>query len=211
VIELGCLAHARRKFFELQQAGSPIAEEALRRIAELYALEAQAREWSVAARQQLRGEQAQPRLRALREWLIETRLSVAEGSGTAKAIDYSLKRWEAYSRYADSGHLPLGRVEMWRGSGRFGISVDRLFRLAVPYCPDPDSVSTSPSSNRTCGFPASGSLATHQAFAFERSRAGGTRRISPNFSYRYWSEYWRYPVPRLPLRRRNQILTRRAA
>lgn len=107
VIELGCLAHARRKFFELQQAGSPIAEEALRRVAELYALEAQAREWSVAARQQLRGEQAQPRLRALREWLIETRLSVAEGSGTAKAIDYSLKRWEAYSRYADSGHLPL--------------------------------------------------------------------------------------------------------
>jgi len=49
------------------------------------------------------------------------------------------------------------------------------------------------------------------AFAFERSRAGGTRRISPNFSYRYWSEYWQYPVPRLPLRRRNQILIRRAA
>ena len=46
------------------------------------------------------------RSRALREWLIETRLSVAEGSGTAKAIDYSLKRWEAYSRYT-GGHLPL--------------------------------------------------------------------------------------------------------
>lgn len=107
VTELGCLAHVRRKFFELHKAGSPIAEEALGRIAELYALESQAREWSVEARGQLRGEQARPRLLALREWLIETRLNVAEGSGTAKAIDYSLKRWVAYSRYADSGHLPL--------------------------------------------------------------------------------------------------------
>lgn len=108
VVELGCLAHARRKFVDLHQAnGSPIAEEALRRIAELYALESQARGWAVAARQALRREQARPRLQALRAWLIETRQTVADGSGTARAIDYSLKRWEAYSRYADSGHLPL--------------------------------------------------------------------------------------------------------
>ncbi|EAR0002638.1 hypothetical protein LO45_11540 [Salmonella enterica] len=71
-----------------------------------------------------------------------------------------------------------------------------LFRLVVPYCPEHDSVSTSLSSNRTCGFPASGSLAAHQTFAFGRLRGRSIRRISPNCLYRYWSGYWRYPVPR---------------
>jgi hypothetical protein len=43
----------------------------------------------------------------LREWLINTRLSIAEGSGTAKAIDYSLNRWPALCRYATAGDLPI--------------------------------------------------------------------------------------------------------
>jgi transposase len=108
IIELGCLAHARRKFFDLNAAQpNAIAQQALARIGELYAIEAQGRDLSIEARAQLRQEQAQPRLAALREWLINTRLSVAEGSGTAKAIDYSLKRWPALCRYADSGHLPI--------------------------------------------------------------------------------------------------------
>jgi type I restriction enzyme R subunit len=76
----------------------------------------------------------------------------------------------------------VGRVEMWRGGGRSRHRCFRPFRLAVPYEPDRGSVSTSPSSNRTCATNASGSLPTHQAFAFERSRAAGIRRISLNFS-----------------------------
>ena len=108
IIELGCLAHARRKYFDLNAAQpNAIAQQALARIGELYAIEAQGRGLSIEARAQLRQEQAQPRLAALREWLINTRLSVAEGSGTAKAIDYSLNRWPALCRYADSGHLPI--------------------------------------------------------------------------------------------------------
>jgi transposase len=43
----------------------------------------------------------------LRTWLIQTRLTVAEGGGTAKALDYSIKRWPALMRYADSGLLPI--------------------------------------------------------------------------------------------------------
>jgi transposase len=108
IIELGCLAHARRKYFELHAAQpNPIAQQALARIGELYAIEAQGRDLSIEARAQLRHEQAQPRLAALREWLIATRRSVAEGSGTAKALDYSLKRWPALSRYATAGDLPI--------------------------------------------------------------------------------------------------------
>lgn len=108
IIELGCLAHARRKYFELNAAQpNAIAQQALERIGALYAIEAEGRDLTIAARAHLRQTQAQPRLAALREWLINTRLSVAEGSATAKAIDYSLKRWPALSRYATAGDLPI--------------------------------------------------------------------------------------------------------
>lgn len=108
VIELGCLAHARRKFFDLNAAQSnPIAQEALTRIAALYAIEAQGREMDIVARTQLRQEQAQPLLQSLHDWLIRTRMTVAHGGGTARAIDYSLKRWAALRRYATDGRLPI--------------------------------------------------------------------------------------------------------
>ena len=108
IIELGCLAHARRKFFELDAAQTnPIARQALARIGELYAIEAEGRDLTTEARAQLRREQAQPRLAALREWLIATRANIADGSGMANALDYSLKRWPALCRYATAGHLPI--------------------------------------------------------------------------------------------------------
>jgi hypothetical protein len=43
----------------------------------------------------------------MHDWLLATRAGVANGGGTAKAIDYSLKRWAALSRYATAGHLPV--------------------------------------------------------------------------------------------------------
>jgi transposase len=106
--ELACMAHARRKYFELHQASnSPEAAEALKRIGELYALEEQARDLSIAARAQLRAQYARPRLQALHLWLVHTRKSVADGAALAKAIDYSLKRWPALARYASQGDWPI--------------------------------------------------------------------------------------------------------
>ena len=108
VTELGCLAHARRKYFDLNEAqANPIAQEALRRIAALYAIEAQGRDMTAEARTALRQEHAQPQLQSMHEWLLKTRVTVANGGGTAKAIDYSLKRWAALSRYATDGRLPI--------------------------------------------------------------------------------------------------------
>ena len=108
VTELACLAHCRRKFFDLHAAGGhPVAAEALRRIGELYAIEAQSHDETVPARLARRQQEALPRLLALREWLIAQRLKTANGSGLARAIDYSLKRWPALIRYVDSGHLPI--------------------------------------------------------------------------------------------------------
>lgn len=108
VTELGCFAHARRKFFDLNAAEpNSIAQEALSWIAALYAIEAQGRQMTVEARTVLRQEQAQPLLQSMRDWLRRTRMTVANGGGTAKAIDYSLKRWQALSRYATDGRLPI--------------------------------------------------------------------------------------------------------
>jgi hypothetical protein len=108
VTELGCLAHARRKYFDLNEAqANPIAQEALRRIAALYAIETQGRDMTVEARTLLRQEHAQAQLQSMHDWLLKTRVTVANGGGTAKAIDYSLKRWAALSRYATDGRLPI--------------------------------------------------------------------------------------------------------
>ncbi len=108
VTELGCMAHARRKFFDLSTAQAhPIALEALHRISALYALEHEGKAMDVAARTQWRQEQAQPLLDLMLAWLRSTRATVANGSGTAKAMDYSLRRWAALSRYASDGRLPI--------------------------------------------------------------------------------------------------------
>lgn len=106
--ELGCWAHARRKFFDLHQANaSTVAYEVLQRIGRLYAVEAEGKHLSTEARKQLRAEKSLPILQSLHNWLLQTRAQTANGGGTAKAIDYTLKRWQSLIRYAGSGHLPI--------------------------------------------------------------------------------------------------------
>jgi len=58
-------------------------------------------------RQRLRAERSLPALVSLHDWLQQTRLRIAPGSAAAKAIDYSLKRWAALTRYAETGDLPI--------------------------------------------------------------------------------------------------------
>lgn len=106
--ELACLAHIRRKFFDLHAAnGSPVAAEALRRIAQLYAIEQQTAGMTPSQRLALRQEQALPLLVELHAWLEATVRTAATGSGTAKAIEHALKRWTALQRYVSSGILPI--------------------------------------------------------------------------------------------------------
>lgn len=107
-IELACWAHARRKFFDLHKANnSPMAFEALRRIGNLYAIEAMCKDLTIEARQQLRKERSLPELDALHDWLMQIRVQTANGGGSAKALDYTLKRWPSLIRYAQTGHLPI--------------------------------------------------------------------------------------------------------
>jgi len=106
--ELACWAHARRKFFDLHQANSNLmALEALQRIGNLYTIEAEGKDLTIAERQQLREEKSLPELEALHDWLVQTRAQTANGGGSAKALDYTLKRWVSLIRYAQTGHLPI--------------------------------------------------------------------------------------------------------
>jgi transposase len=108
VTELACWAHARRKVFDLHAANqSPIAAQALKWIAILYGIEKAGKDLDVDARQQLRQQEAKPALASFHAWLTQIRQTVAPGSGTAKALDYTIRRWPALIRYADSGCLPI--------------------------------------------------------------------------------------------------------
>ena len=84
-----------------------MAQAALQRIAELYAIETEGQGLSTEERQRLRAEKSLPALADLHDWLQQTRLTPAPNSATAKAIDYSLKRWAALTRYAETGDLPI--------------------------------------------------------------------------------------------------------
>jgi transposase len=108
ITEVGCWAHARRKFHDLQLANqSQIAEQAVRQIAQIYAVEREVKELSAEDRLRIRQEKSQPLVQTLYEWLMLNRQKVPEGSATAKAIDYSLRRWKALTRFLGDGQLPV--------------------------------------------------------------------------------------------------------
>jgi len=108
VTEAGCMAHARRKFFDLAQHGtSPVATKALEYIGRLYDVERELTDLDAPTRQQARQVRARPIADALQEWMHLTRQKVTDGSATAKALDYSLKRWAALTRYLDDGQVPI--------------------------------------------------------------------------------------------------------
>ena len=106
--EIGCMAHARRKFFDLHAANkSQLAEQALHSIGGLYEVERQAREMSDEDRRRIRQEKAAPLAKALHEWMLTHRDLVRNGSAAAEGLDYSLTRWVALTRYMEDGAVPI--------------------------------------------------------------------------------------------------------
>jgi len=108
ITEVGCWAHARRKFFDLHQATvSPVAAQALEHIAALYEVERQVRHSPPIERLAARQEQAAPLADQYHAWLLAQRQRVPAGSASARAIDYSLRRWTALTRYLADAALPI--------------------------------------------------------------------------------------------------------
>jgi transposase len=108
VTEAGCMAHARRKFHELwANHSSEIASEAIKLFGVLYDVEREVKEFDADKRYEIRQQKGRPAADALHTWLIAYRQRVPDGGATAKAIDYSLGRWEALTRYLDDAAIPI--------------------------------------------------------------------------------------------------------
>ena len=108
VTEVGCLAHARRKFFDLHASNkSQVAESALQQIGKVYEIEREVQALAPDERQRIRQVRSKPVLDALHQWMLLTRQKITDGSATARALDYSLKRWAALTRFVGDGRLPV--------------------------------------------------------------------------------------------------------
>jgi transposase len=108
VVLAACWAHARRKFYEIAKAdSSPIAEQALQRIAEIYAVEAEIRGQDPVGRLARRQATSRPLVEAFHSWL-ETQLPRLPQSGKlAEAIRYALSRWTGLTRFLEDGKIEL--------------------------------------------------------------------------------------------------------
>lgn len=108
VTEVGCMAHARRKFHELwANHGSQVGEQALKFFGQLYDVEREVADNDAEHRREVRRQRSRSVADALHQWLVQQRQKVPDGSATAKGIDYSLNRWAALTRYIDDGDLPV--------------------------------------------------------------------------------------------------------
>jgi transposase len=141
--EAACWAHVRRKFYEIHVAhASPIAQEALDRIARLYAIETEVRGQLPNERAATRQARAGPELDALHAWLHATLMTLSKKSELAVAIRYALSRWAALTRYRDDGRLEIDNntaeralraVALGRKNWLFAGSDDGGERAAIIY------------------------------------------------------------------------------
>jgi transposase len=161
LVEAACWVHARRPFFVLadvaanarakaqgKSAGaiSPLALEAVRRIDALFEIERAINGQSAERRRAVRQELSAPLLADLQCWLRERRAKLSRGNDLAKAMDYLLKRWTAFTRFLDDGRIclsnnaaeralrgiALGRKSwLFAGSDRGGQRAAALYSLIV--------------------------------------------------------------------------------
>jgi len=161
VLEVACWAHARRPFFALADLAasarrkaqsksplviSPLALEAVRRIDALFEIERAINGKSAAERRAVRQELSQPLIADLEVWMREARAKLSRSSDVAKAMDYMLKRWPAFTRFLDDGRIclsnnaaeralrgiALGRKSwLFAGSDRGGQRAAAMYSLIV--------------------------------------------------------------------------------
>src|SRR5712671_553259 len=108
--EAACWAHVRRKFYDLEVAHkSPVAAEALQRIAGLYAIEKEIRGRPPDERREVRNTRSRPLLESLKQWFEETLEKLSRISDAAMAVRYALGRWEALLRFCDDGRIEIDK------------------------------------------------------------------------------------------------------
>jgi len=161
LVEAACWVHARRPFFAMADLAanarrkaqgkipaviSPAALEAVRRIDALFEIERSINAQSAERRRQVRQELSVPLVADLERWLREQRPKLSRGNDLAKAMDYLLKRWTAFTRFLDDGRIclsnnaaeralrgiALGRKSwLFAGSDRGGRRAAAMYSLIV--------------------------------------------------------------------------------
>jgi transposase len=161
IIEAACWVHARRPFFVMADVAanarhkaqgkttsviSPLALEAVRRIDALFEIERSINGQSAEQRRAVRQEVSAPLVAELESWLREQRAKLSRGNDLAKAMDYLLKRWPAFTRFLDDGRIclsnntaeralrgiALGRKSwLFAGSDRGGQRAAAMYSLIV--------------------------------------------------------------------------------
>jgi transposase len=111
IVYVGCLAHARREFVDFAKLAplDPLPREILRRFAELYAVEKEAREANLGAEPRLALRQARsvPVMNALKSRLLEIRQQISPGGKLAQACDYALGQWSRLEEYLRDGRIEI--------------------------------------------------------------------------------------------------------
>jgi len=145
ITQAACWAHGRRKFFvlaDLKQA--PLSTEAVRHIDEIFAIEREINGTASEQRRVARQERIRPLVAALEGWMRTERARLSRHADTAKAIDYMLKRWPAFTGFLDDGRICLSnnaaeralrgiaigrRAWLFAGSDRGGERAAAMFTL----------------------------------------------------------------------------------
>jgi Transposase IS66 family len=136
---VGCWSHARRKVYDVyEETASPLAKEALERIAELFAIEVRIKGRPPPERLAVRQQDAVPLLAELHAFLEKALSQISGKSTLAKAIRYSLSRWNTPTRYTTDGRLEMTNNAVERASSPFtacAASANRSWRRPMPERP----------------------------------------------------------------------------
>src|SRR3954454_4297632 len=138
ILEAACWVHARRPFFVMSDLAenarrqaqgkkpgviSPLALEVVRRINALFEIERAINGQSPEKRRAVRQELSAPLVANLEAWMREQRAKLSRRNDVAKAMDYMLKRWSAFTRLLDDGRICLSNNAAERGAR--GIALGR--------------------------------------------------------------------------------------
>lgn len=108
IAEAACWAHGRRKLFKLAEvARAPLAVEAVRRIDAIFDAERAINGLPAEQRLAVRQQHIAPLVADLEAWMRQTRGKLSRHADLAKAMDYMLKRWEAFTRFLGDGRICL--------------------------------------------------------------------------------------------------------
>ena len=147
ITEAACWSHGRRKFFVLADtAKAPLALEAVRRIDAIFAIEREINGFLAPERLVARKTRVAPLVDDLEQWMRSERARLSRHAEVAKAMDYMLKRWPAFTRFLDDGRICLSnnaaeralrgialgrRSWLFAGSDRGGERAAAMYTLIV--------------------------------------------------------------------------------